>query len=175
MRCGLLGEKLGHSYSPLIHSMLGNYKYELFEKQPKELENFLKYGEFSGINVTIPYKKAVISYLDDLSPVARRLGAVNTIVRRPDGTLIGHNTDYFGFRSMVEESGLRPAGKKVLVLGTGGASATVQAVMAELGAIVVVISRSGEDNYDNLLRHTDAAILVNTTPVGCIRTTGIPR
>jgi shikimate dehydrogenase len=166
MRCGLLGEKLGHSYSPLIHSMLGNYKYELFEKQPKELENFLKYGEFSGINVTIPYKKAVISYLDDLSPVARRLGAVNTIVRRPDGTLIGHNTDYFGFRSMVEESGLRPAGKKVLVLGTGGASATVQAVMAELGAIVVVISRSGEDNYDNLLRHTDAAILVNATPVG---------
>lgn len=166
MRCGLLGGKLGHSYSPQIHSMLGNYDYELFEKQPEELEKFLKYGQFSGINVTIPYKKAVIPYLDDLSPVARKLGAVNTIVRRPDGKLIGHNTDYFGFRSMVNESGLRPAGKKALVLGTGGASATVQAVLDELGAAVVVISRSGEDNYSNLHRHSDAAIIVNATPVG---------
>ena len=166
MRCGLLGEKLGHSYSPQIHSMLGTYDYALFEKQPEELEDFLKNGDFSGINVTIPYKKAVLPYLDDLSPIARQLGAVNTIVRRPDGSLIGHNTDYFGFRSMVTKSGLAPTGKKVLILGTGGASATAQAVMTELGATVVVISRAGKDNYDNLHLHADAAIIVNATPVG---------
>ena len=166
MRCGLLGEKLGHSYSPQIHSMLGDYGYQLFEIQPNELEEFLKYGGFYGINVTIPYKKAVIPYLDDLSPVARELGAVNTIVRRPDGTLVGHNTDYFGFQSMVQESGLIPGGKKVLVLGTGGASATVQAVLSKMGANVVVISRNGVDNYANLHLHSDCAIIVNATPVG---------
>ena len=101
MKCGLLGRKLGHSYSPQIHSMLGSYDYCLFEKELEELEAFLRSGSFTGINVTIPYKKEVIPFLDDLSPVARRLGAVNTIVRRSDGTLFGHNTDYFGFRSLV--------------------------------------------------------------------------
>jgi len=164
--CGLLGRKLGHSYSPQIHASLGDYTYELFEKEPEELETFLREGPFTGLNVTIPYKKAVIPYLDALSPVARRLGAVNTIVRRPDGTLYGHNTDYFGFRSMVERSGLTVTGKKCLVLGSGGASNTAVAVLQELGAHVVIISRSGENNYDNLDRHSDAAVIVNTTPVG---------
>ncbi|MBQ9762626.1 MAG: shikimate kinase [Oscillospiraceae bacterium] len=166
MRCGLLGEKLGHSYSPQIHGHLGDYEYDLFEKNPDELEGFLKNGDFSGLNVTIPYKKAVIPYLDDLSPVARRLGAVNTIVRREDGRLIGHNSDYFGFQSMVRKSGLDAAGKKVLVLGSGGASNTAVAVMEELGAHVIVISRSGENNYGNLHLHADAKIIVNATPVG---------
>ena len=92
MKCGLLGGKLGHSYSPQIHSQLGDYSYELFEKKPEELEDFLKYGDFRGLNVTIPYKKDVIPYLDELSPRAKRIGAVNTIVRREDGSLIGHNT-----------------------------------------------------------------------------------
>lgn len=166
MICGLLGKTLGHSYSPLIHSYLGQYEYRLFEKQPHELEDFLKRGEFEGLNVTMPYKKDVIPYLDGLSPVAARLGAVNTIVRR-DGKLIGHNTDYAGFLSMVHRSGLDPAAKKVLILGSGGASATAVAVMEDLGADVVVISRSGENNYNNLYSlHTDAAIIVNTTPVG---------
>ena len=165
MICGLLGKTLGHSYSPLIHSYLGQYEYRLFEKQPHELEDFLKNGDFTGLNVTMPYKKDVIPYLNALSPIAARLGAVNTIVRR-EGKLIGHNTDYAGFLSMVHKSGLRPKGKKVLVLGSGGASATAVAVMADLGANTVVISRGGENNYHNLHLHRDASIIVNTTPVG---------
>ena len=165
MVCGLLGRKLSHSYSPQIHSQLGDYSYQLFEKEPEELEHFLQNGEFAGLNVTVPYKKAVISYLDELSPRAMRLGAVNTIVRR-DGKLIGHNTDYFGFAAMVKESGLTVSGKKVLVLGSGGASSTAVAVLEGLGAHVVVISRSGEHHYGNLRLHEDAAVIVNTTPVG---------
>ena len=166
MKCGLLGQKLGHSYSPQIHGLLGDYSYALFEKQPEELEAFLAQEDFHGLNVTIPYKKAVIPYLDELSDVAARLGAVNTIVRREDGRLIGHNTDYFGFKTMVEASGLHPAGKKTLVLGSGGASNTAVAVMEEMGSQVIVVSRSGENNYDNLDKHSDAAIIINATPVG---------
>ena len=171
MKCGLLGRKLGHSYSPQIHALLGNYSYQLFEKEPEEIGDFLKNGDFTGLNVTIPYKKEVIPFLDELSPAAARLGAVNTIVRR-DGKLIGHNTDYFGFRRLVQESGLQVAGKKVLVLGSGGASSTAVAVLQELGAKVTVISRSGENNYENLDRHADAAVIVNTTPVGMYTNTG---
>lgn len=173
MKCGLLGQKLGHSYSPQIHRKLANYDYILFEKQPEELEDFLKNGDFTGLNVTIPYKKSVIPFLNQLSPTAARLGAVNTIVRRRDGSLIGHNSDYFGFQSMIEKSGLLPAGKKVLVLGSGGASNTAVAVLEELGAQVVVISRSGENNYTNLHLHADAAIIVNATPVGMYPGVGI--
>ena len=165
MVCGLLGRKLSHSYSPQIHAQLAFYSYQLFEKEPEELEAFLHSGVFSGLNVTVPYKKAVIEYLDELSPIAKRLGAVNTVVRR-DGKLIGHNTDYFGFATMVKQSGLEVAGKKVLVLGSGGASNTAVAVLEELGAHAVVISRSGENNYSNLRLHEDAAVIVNTTPVG---------
>ena len=166
MKCGLLGRKLGHSYSPQIHGFLGDYSYQLFEKEPEEVEDFLKNGAFTGLNVTIPYKKTVIPFLDQLSPTARKLGAVNTIVRRPDGSLIGHNTDYFGFETMLKESGLKVAGKKALVLGSGGASNTAVCVLREQGAQVIVISRSGEDNYENLARHADAAVIVNATPVG---------
>lgn len=163
---GLLGRTLSYSYSPRIHKALGGYDYSLFEKEPEELEHFLKNGEFDGLNVTIPYKKAVIPYLDHLSPIAKRLGAVNTIVRKPDGTLIGHNTDYFGFSTMVAKAGVQVAGKKALVLGSGGASNTAVAVLEELGANVIVISRSGENNYNNLELHQDAALIVNATPVG---------
>lgn len=173
MKCGLLGRKLGHSYSPKIHNALTDYTYGLYEKEPEELEDFLKNGDFSGLNVTIPYKKSVIPYLSELSPAAERLGAVNTIVRLPDGSLIGHNTDYFGFQSMVRKSDLSPAGKKALVLGSGGASNTAVAVLEEMGARVIVISRSGESNYENLHRHADAAILVNATPVGMYPEVGV--
>ncbi len=173
MQCGLLGRKLGHSYSPQIHGLLGSYDYKLFEKEPEEVGDFLKNGDFTGLNVTIPYKKDVIPYLSQLSPVAKRLGAVNTIVRRQDGSLIGHNTDYFGFRYLVERSGLTVRGKKVLVLGSGGASNTAVAVLQELGAQVVIISRSGENNYHNLHLHHDASVIVNTTPVGMYPNTGI--
>ncbi len=166
MNCGLLGRKLAHSYSPQIHSHLGAYSYPLFEKEPEELEVFLRQGNFTGLNVTIPYKKAVIPYCDELTPIAQILGAVNTIVRRPDGTLIGHNTDFYGFSSMVKKAGVDVSGKKVLVLGSGGASVTAVAVLKKLGARVIVISRSGADNYENLDRHQDAALIVNATPVG---------
>ena len=172
MRCGLLGRKLGHSYSPQIHALLGNYSYELFEKEPEEIGRFLRDGNFAGINVTIPYKKAVIEYLDELSPVAARLGAVNTIVRR-NGKLIGHNTDYFGFMTMVQTSGLTVTGKKVLVLGSGGASNTAAAVLEELGANVIVISRTGENNYENISTHGDARLIVNATPVGMYPQNGV--
>ncbi len=166
MKCGLLGRRLSHSYSPQIHSLLGTYSYTLYEKEPQELEEFLKHGDFTGLNITIPYKKDVIAYCAELTPTAQKLGAVNTLVRSADGSLMGHNTDYFGFSAMVERSGLSVAGKKVLVLGSGGASMTAVAVLQELGAECVVISRTGPNNYGNLSRHDDAAILVNTTPVG---------
>lgn len=172
MKCGLLGRSLSHSYSPQIHSRLGRYEYSLFEKEPDQLEDFLQNGDYTGINVTIPYKKDVIAYLSELSPVAKRLGAVNTIVRR-NGKLIGHNTDYFGFRSMVEESGLAVRDKKVLVLGSGGASNTAVAVLEELGAKPVIISRSGANNYGNLNLHGDTAVIVNTTPVGMYPGVGV--
>ena len=173
MKCGLLGRKLGHSYSPQIHNLLGDYSYVLFEKEPEELENFLRNGDFSGLNVTIPYKKEVIPYLSELSPTAKKMGCVNTVLRRSDGTLYGHNTDYFGFTSLVRHAGLSVAGKKVLVLGSGGASNTAVAALKDLGASPVVISRSGENNYGNLHLHRDAAAIVNATPVGMYPNTGV--
>lgn len=165
MQCGLLGRKLGHSYSPQIHSQLGSYDYRLFEKEPEELEDFLKNGDFTGLNVTIPYKKDVIPFLDELSSRAKALGAVNTIVRR-NGKLIGHNTDYFGFETMLLSTGVSLQGKKALVCGSGGASSTACTVLEAHGANVVVLSRTGKDNYQNLNRHSDAALIVNATPVG---------
>ena len=167
-----MGRKLGHSYSPQIHSHLGDYSYDLFEKEPDELEDFLRNSDWAGINVTMPYKKDVIPFLDELSPIAARLGAVNCIVRR-DGRLIGHNTDYFGFCEMVRSSGLDVAGKKVLVLGTGGASRPVVAAMEEFGGNVVQVSRSGENNYSNLHLHADASVIVNATPVGMYPNPGV--
>lgn len=167
LKCGLLGQKLGHSYSPAIHGMLAGYDYQLFEREPEQLEDFLKNGDWDGINVTIPYKKAVLPYCAELSDTARRIGSVNTIVRRPDGSLYGDNTDAYGFESLVGKSGIDVRGKKALVLGSGGASVTVVAVLKLLGAeSVTVISRGGEDNYDNLDKHADARIIANTTPVG---------
>lgn len=172
MKCGLLGRKLGHSYSPAIHALLGDYEYRLFEKEPEELEAFLRHGDWDALNVTMPYKQAVIPCLDSLTPIAQELGAVNTIIRR-EGKLVGDNTDYWGFRSMVAQSGLSPAGKKCLVLGSGGASKVVQFVLKDMEAHVVVISRSGENHYRNLELHRDASIIVNTTPVGMYPDTGV--
>ncbi len=166
MQCGLLGRRLGHSYSPQIHGHLSDYSYRLFEKEPEELGLFLSSCEFTGLNVTMPYKKSVIPFCAELSARAAQLGAVNTIVRRSDGTLIGHNTDFFGFRSLIARSGLQVAGRKVLVLGSGGASATAVAVLKALEANVIVVSRSGENHYGNLCNHVDASVIVNATPVG---------
>ncbi len=172
MKCGLLGRKLGHSYSPQIHAYLGTYSYELFEREPEDVEDFLKNGDFHAINVTIPYKKTVMPFCR-LTPTAEYMGSVNTIIRQPDGSLLGHNTDYFGFTSMVRRTGLEVKGKKCLVLGSGGASVTAVAVLKEMGANVVVISRSGKNNYENLHQHRDAAIICNTTPVGMYPNTGV--
>ena len=172
MKTGLLGRKLGHSYSPQIHSFLGSYPYTLFEREPEEVEAFLKSGDFTAINVTIPYKKTVMLYCR-LTDTAQLMGSVNTILRQPDGSLLGHNTDYFGFTSMVKKSGLNVAGKKCLVLGSGGASVTAVAVLKEMGADVTIISRSGRDNYENLHRHVDAAVICNCTPVGMFPGNGL--
>ena len=165
MKFGLLGRKLGHSYSPMIFDLMGGYRYDLFEREPEGIEDLLKNGDFDGLNVTIPYKKEVLQYLDEIDPLALRLGAVNTIVKK-NGKLFGYNSDYYGFLSLVQRTRIEPPNKKVLVLGSGGASVTVRAVLEDLGAQVVLISRSGEDNYTNLDRHRDAALIVNTTPVG---------
>ena len=163
---GLLGEHLPHSFSPQIHLALGNHDYNLFEVAPQHLEAFMKEHNFKGINVTIPYKKAVIPYLDVVSPEAQKIGAVNTITVR-DGKLYGDNTDYFGFVYMLEKSGISVKDKKTVVLGGGGASATVQAVLHDFGAKeVIVVDLNTENNYKNLYLHYDGEIIVNTTPVG---------
>lgn len=173
LRCGLLGRTLGHSYSPQIHALLGDYSYEIFEREPEEVEEFCAHGPFDGCNVTMPYKKAVFPFCDEVSDMARELESINTLVRRADGTLYGDNTDAVGFASLVKHSGIDPNGKKCLVLGNGGASVTVCAILRKLGGEVVVISRSGEDNYENLERHADARVIVNTTPLGMYPKTGV--
>ena len=173
MRCGLLGRVLGHSYSPMIHGMLGQYSYDLFPTEPEALDALLRGDAWDGLNVTIPYKKTVVPYCAELSETAEKLGSVNTLVRRADGTIYGANTDYDGFRYLVRQSGFPVAGRKALVLGSGGASVTVCAVLRDLGAAsVTVISRSGPDNYENLERHADAQIIANTTPLGMYPNTG---
>lgn len=163
---GLLGRTLGHSWSPEIHEYLGSTPYRLCECEPDALHAFLATTSLSAMNVTIPYKKAVLSHCVSLSPTAKQLGSVNALVKKADGWH-GYNTDYDGFSFMVQISGICIEGKKVLVLGSGGASVTVVAVLQDLGAkSVIVISRSGENNYENLHLHKDAQIIVNTTPVG---------
>ena len=170
MEYGLIGEKLGHSYSKLIHEHLADYTYDLVPLTREEFPLFMKKKEFKAINVTIPYKKDVIPYLDELDSHAAQISAVNTIVNK-DGRLIGHNTDYDGFLYMVSRNQIDMKGKKVLVLGTGGASAAVGAVVKALNASsLLFVSRSGKDGaltYEECRRaHTDAAVIVNTTPVG---------
>ena len=171
MKFGLLGRKLGHSYSPMIFQLMGGYEYLLHEREPEGIEDLLRKEPFDGLNVTIPYKKDVIPYLDEVDELATRLGSVNTVVKR-NGHLAGHNSDYYGFSSMVRKSGVDVQGKKVLVLGSGGASVTVVAVLQDMGAKVIIVSRSGENNYDNLHLHQDASVIVNTTPVGMYPNTG---
>ena len=164
---GLLGRKLGHSWSVPIHAALGNGAYRLLELEPDELAPFLRRKDIGGLNVTIPYKRDVMPLCDEIDPAAEAIGSVNTIVRRADGKLVGYNTDIDGFLYMARRAGISLSGKKVVILGSGGASLTAQAAARQEGAAeVVVVSRSGPDNYDNLSRHADAEILVNATPVG---------
>lgn len=168
MRFGLLGRKLGHSYSPQIHALLGDYEYPLYEKEPDEIEAFMLSGEYDGMNVTIPYKETVIPFMSALSDTAKKIGSVNTVTRLPDGTLFGDNTDYYGFSYLLENAGFDVKDKKVIVLGSGGASKTAVCVCRDKGAAeVTVISRKSEkDNYSNIEKHRDADYIINTTPVG---------
>lgn len=164
---GLLGRKLGHSLSREIHSLLCDYEYELYPTEPENLESFFSDTSLKGYNVTIPYKIEAYEHCDELSGTAKKVGSVNTVIRRDDGTLFGDNTDYFGFSYMAEKVGCDFRDKKILILGNGGASLTVRHVAADKGAReIVVVSRTGEDNYENIFRHHDADIIINTTPVG---------
>ena len=164
---GLLGRKLGHSWSVPIHKALGCGGYRLIELEPEELAGFLAREDIGGLNVTIPYKRDVMPLCGVIDPAARAIGSVNTIVRDPDGTLRAYNTDAAGFCWMARRAGISFSGKKAVILGSGGASLTAQAMAKQLGAReIAVISRSGENNYHNLSRHADADIVVNTTPVG---------
>jgi len=166
MEYGLIGEKLGHSYSKILHGLLAEYEYHLCPMPPDAVDTFMREKDFRGINVTIPYKQTVIPYLADMGETARWIGSVNTIVKRPDGSLYGDNTDAHGFSCMAQSIGVDFAGKKTLVLGSGGTSLTACAVIRRQGGRPVVISRSGENTYADLPMHRDAAYLVNTTPVG---------
>jgi shikimate dehydrogenase len=173
-RFGLLGEKLSHSFSPQIHAELADYEYILYEKKTEEIEEFLRNGDFDGLNVTIPYKKTVIPFCAELSETARLTGSVNTLVRREDGLLYGHNTDFFGVSYLMGKAKMNPADGKTLVLGSGGSSVTVQAVLrGQNSREVIVISRTGENNYENLGKHRDAKWIINTTPVGMYPNNGI--
>lgn len=166
LKFGLLGEKLGHSFSPAIHKALGDYEYGLYEVPPASLKSFLEFTELEGMNVTIPYKRDVMACCASLSERAEAIGSVNTLVRTPYGWH-GDNTDYVGFVYMCRSIELDPKGKKVLVFGSGGASRTVIKVMEDmLAGEIVVISRRGENNYENLDLHADAKIIVNATPLG---------
>lgn len=175
LHCGLLGRHLRHSFSPEIHAMLRPYEYALFEKEPEEVASFLRSGQWDGLNVTIPYKKEAYAAVDVLGKDAARAKSVNTIVRLPDGRLFGDSTDVYGFKLMVKHAGIDVSGKKVLVLGTGGASCAVIAALQDLNAgEIIAVSRNpgkaGGDfavcGYEELAKHRDAGVIVNATPVG---------
>lgn len=170
MEYGLIGEKLGHSYSKVIHEMIADYTYDIHPVAKNDFDTFMTNKPFKAINVTIPYKQDVIPYLDDIDDNAKSIGAVNTIVLE-NGRYIGHNTDYAGFMYMVKKYRVDVEGKKILVLGKGGASKAIIAVMNNLKAaeILTVYYRQAPDciTYEECINnHTDADIIINTTPVG---------
>ena len=170
MKYGLIGEKLGHSYSCELHALIGGYPYELCEIAPEKLGDFLIKREFNAINVTIPYKQAVIPYLDGISGTARSIGAVNTIVNS-DGRLFGYNTDFAGMEALIRKLGIDLRGTKTLIPGSGGTSKTAAALAAKLGAREIMrLSRRAADgtvSYEEAYqRHTDAEIIINATPCG---------
>lgn len=172
MKYGLIGEKLGHSFSKPIHEKIADYTYEIKEIAKEELEDFMKAKDFYGINVTIPYKSDVIPYLDYIDPTAEKIGAVNTVVNR-DGKLYGYNTDFGGMKMLIEKCGFDYNGKKVLIAGTGGTSKTAKAVAAALKASEIINVGRPEDpgyegvNYENVYTlHGDADYIINTTPLG---------
>lgn len=173
MKTGLLGEKLGHSYSPQIHSLLADYSYELQEVAKEQLGAFMCEFPYDAMNVTIPYKKDVVPFMSELSDRAKKIGSVNTVVKRPDGTLFGDNTDYYGFSYMLKEAGISVKGKKVIIIGSGGASVTAQAVVESEGAREIAIITKNSNTPENIALHRDSQILINTTPVGMYPQNGV--
>jgi len=171
MEYGLIGEHLGQSFSKIIHERIALYTYEPHEVTPEGLDAFLRERRFRAVNVTIPYKQRVIPYLDGgMDESARNVGAVNVIVNR-DGKLFGANTDYYGFRAMASHAGIGFRGRKVLILGTGGASKAAAAAVRDEGASEIVCAvrhkpSDGEVSYEQLRKGCDAQVLVNATPVG---------
>lgn len=165
MLCGLLGKCLGHSLSPRLHALFGDYEYRLFERTEQELPALLCGGDLRGLNVTVPYKQTVLSFCDTLSDTVRAVGSANTLLFE-NGSILAENTDVYGFSRLLDHERIAVCGKKALILGSGGASKAVQYVLRSRGAEVTVISRSGENNYVNLSRHADATLTVNATPVG---------
>ncbi len=173
---GLIGHPLGHSWSPQIHDRLGSVPYDLHDLEPDQVEDFVRNGDWKGMNVTIPYKPDAARLADVRSPRVERLGVANTLVRLPDGRILADNTDVLGFAWLLSDFCNRElgqsvhdalAGRPVCVLGDGGASHAVQAALEDTGADVSVISLFTDDNYDHFLeRHADVELLVNTTPVG---------
>ena len=167
MEYGLIGAALGHSHSPRIHQLLFGYDYILRELTAEELPAFLEARKFRGLNVTIPYKQAVIPFCDALGRAAARIGSVNTLVVRPDGSLYGDNTDYDGMCYAIRRAGITLEGKHVLILGSGGTSRTAQAAAEDLGASrITVVSRQGPVNYETVYTLQDVDAIINTTPVG---------
>ena len=167
---GCIGKKLTHSFSKEIHAKLADYAYDLIELAEEEIAPFFEKKDFAAINVTIPYKQTVIPYLDSISEVAERIGAVNTIVNK-DGKLCGYNTDYYGMKALIERIGIDLTGKKVLVLGTGGTSKTARVVAVDMGAAeILTVSRRKTDHYityeEAVQKHADANVIINTTPSG---------
>ena len=170
MKCGCIGKKLPHSFSREIHALLADYSYDLIELNEEQLPEFFSRRDFDAINVTIPYKQAVIPYLDQVSDAARKIGAVNTIVSR-NGKLLGYNTDYYGMKALLEKAGIEIQGRKVLILGTGGTSRTARVTAADLGAAEIhVVSRRKSESaitYEEAVQnHADAQVIINTTPCG---------
>ena len=170
MKYGLIGEKLGHSFSKEIHERIADYKYELCEVAKDDFDEFFKNRDFISINVTIPYKERVIPYLDYIDDIALSIGAVNTVVNK-DGKLYGYNTDYYGLKSLIEKRNIDVENKKVLILGTGGTSKTATAVVKTLGAKEIIYAsingEIGTFTYEEVLeKHTDSEVIINTTPCG---------
>lgn len=170
MKYGLIGEKLGHSFSKEIHERIADYKYELCEVAKEDFDQFFKNRDFISINVTIPYKERVIPYLDYIDDIALSIGAVNAVVNK-DGKLYGYNTDYYGLKSLIEKRNIDVENKKVLILGTGGTSKTATAVVKTLGAKEIIYAsingEIGTFTYEEVLeKHTDSEVIINTTPCG---------
>ena len=169
---GLCGKTLKHSYSEIIHNLLGNHDYALLNMSKDDFYAFMKKRAFRGVNVTIPYKTDALAACDEVSPEAAKIGSVNTVINR-SGRLYGYNTDYFGFSYMLDLAKIDVTGKKTLVLGTGGTSLTARHVLADRkAAALLIVSRTGTLNYQNVYEHTDAEIIVNTTPVGMFPNNG---